>query len=100
MSERIYHRIQGRELNELMQRTGKVGGRRMRNIGSGILPRVKAYDGPLPPECTGIEFTTEVEPYSGSIPGKPTWRQGDAGVEVAELNELVLIPVTIIRRQD
>jgi hypothetical protein len=34
----------------------------MRNIGAGLVPRVKAYIGPLPAGRSGIEFTTSVEP--------------------------------------
>ncbi len=72
----------------------------MRNIGAGLIPRVKAYIGPLPAGRTGIEFTTSVEPDSGYPPGQACWSEGRPGVETLEPNELVAIRVTILKRQD
>jgi hypothetical protein len=83
-----------------MERTGKAGGRPMRNIGAGLIPRVKAHIGPLPPGRSGIEFTTSVDPDRGSPPGQASWSQGRLGVETLEPNELVAIRVTILKRQD
>jgi hypothetical protein len=72
----------------------------MRNIGAGLIPRVKAYVGPLPPDRPGIEFTTSVEPDRGSPPGQVSWSEGRPGVLTLDPNELVAIPVTILKRQD
>lgn len=98
--QRIYHRFQTAELNELMEQTGRVAGRPMRNIGVGLIPRVKAHIGPLPPGRSGIEFTTSVEPDSGSPPGQASWSAARPGVETLEPNELVAIRVTILKRKD
>jgi hypothetical protein len=96
----VYHRIQSAEDNELMERTGKVGGRPMRNITAGRFPKVKAFYGPLPPDQSGIEFTTPIPPDRGSPPAVAYWSADTPGVEVIDQNDYVQIPVTILRRQD
>jgi hypothetical protein len=96
----IYHRLQPPEQNELMERTQQVGGRPMRNIDAGLIPRVKAYIGALPAGRSGIEFTTSIEPDRGSPPGQVSWSEGRPGVLTLEPNELVVISVTILKRQD
>ena len=96
----VYHRLQSAEDNELMERTGKVGGRPMRNIFASRFPKVKAFRGPLPPGYSGIEFTTPIPPDPGTPPGLAYWSAGTPGVEVIDQNDYVQIPVTILRRQD
>lgn len=81
-------------------RAGKVFGRAARNTHSSDFPKVKAYEQRLKPNETGIEFTTEVEPWSGSPPKQGYWYQGQPGVEIIEPNIEVAIPVTIIKRKD
>lgn len=83
-----------------MERSGRIGGRPMRNIGAGVFPRVKAFIGPLPADRSGIEFETSIPPDPGSPPGQAFWSQGQPGVETIEANELVMIPVKILKRQD
>jgi RHS repeat-associated protein len=46
------------------------------------IPKVQAYDGPLPEGARGIEFTTDVEPDPYGIPGQPTWSGPRPGVRV------------------
>lgn len=72
----------------------------MRNIDAGLIPRVKAYIGALPAGRSGIEFTTSIEPDRGSPPGQVSWSEGRPGVLTLEPNELVVISVTILKRQD
>jgi len=55
-----FHRFQNAADNELVERAGMVGGRRARNIAAGFVPKVKAFEGPLPPGRAGIEFFTTV----------------------------------------
>lgn len=90
-----YYRLQGRELNELMEQTGKVGGRPARRS---HIPKVKAFVGRLG-DRVGIEFTTIVKPDTGTPPGYASWSAGTPGVEVIE-NDVVAIPVTITDRRD
>lgn len=94
--ERVYYyRLQGRELNELMERTGMVGGKPAR---WSHIPKVKAFVGRLE-DRFGIEFTTEVEPDEGTAPHLATWSQGRPGVITLE-NDVVAIPVTVTARRD
>jgi hypothetical protein len=79
-----------------METSGMIGGRPA--FGSTI-PKVKAFIGPLPPDRAGIEFTTDLDPDSGCPPGRAYWSEGRAGVETLEPNELVAIPVTIVKVQ-
>jgi hypothetical protein len=96
-----YHRFQSAAVNELVERTGLLGGHPARNIAAGFVPKVKAYEGPLPPGRAGIEFVTSVAPDLHHVPGCPVWSGPRTGV-VASMEEpdLVLIPVTIVKRVD
>lgn len=96
----IYCRLQDARLNERMVRAGKVFGRAARNTHSSDFPKVKAYERRLRANETGIEFTTEIEPYRQSPEGQAYWYQGQPGVEIIEPNIEVAIPVTIIKRRD
>ena len=94
-----YHRVQGQRENDLMQRTGMVGGRAPRNIFAGAIPKVKAFAGELPPGRTGVEFWTDVRPDEGRPPSQPSWSKGQPGVQELE-NDLVAIAVIITKRVD
>ncbi|HEY0144383.1 MAG TPA: hypothetical protein VGF48_26100 [Thermoanaerobaculia bacterium] len=100
MTAKIYHRYQSAADNELVASTGKLAGRAPRNIAVSMFPKVKAFLGRLADDRSGIEFTTEVPPDDGCPPGLAYWSEGQPGVEVLERNELVAIPVTIIKRND
>jgi hypothetical protein len=75
--------------------SGEVWGRPRRNFFAGLIPAVKAWDGPLPAEAIGVEFYTDVEPDPWSVPGWPEWTEGRAGVIVLEAGELVAIRVVV-----
>ena len=101
MPEKVhYFRYQSAADNELVESSGKLAGRAPRNIAQSMFPKVKAFIGSIEDERTGIEFTTDVEPDPGCPPGLAYWSEGRPGVEVLERNELVAIPVTIMRRND
>lgn len=96
-----FYRLQNTADNELVARTGMLGGHPARNIAAGLFPKVKAYEGHLPEGRTGIEFYTSVEPDPGRIPGCPVWSGPRPGVSSVEGDpDLVLIAVRIVRRVD
>jgi hypothetical protein len=80
----------------------QLWGKPRRNIYAGLVPAVKAWEGPLPANAVGVEFYTDVEPDPWSVPGWPEWSQGQRGVVIIERDYLVAIPVlvTIVRRDD
>jgi hypothetical protein len=86
--------------NELVSAGGLLWGRPRGNYFAGVVPCVKAWEGPLPEAIVGIEFYTEVEPDPWSVPGWPEWTQGRPGVIVLEKDELVAIPVIVTMRRD
>lgn len=86
--------------NELISASGQVWGRPRRNYFAGLIPVIKAWEGPLPPGAIGIEFYTDIEPDPSSVPGRPEWSEGRPGVIILERNELVAIPVVVTARQD
>lgn len=79
-----------------------AGGKAARNIfGGGGNPAVKAFDGLLPLDKTGIEFYTTVKPSSTVPGGIIWWYQGQPGVRVIDpVNDVVGIPIRITRRAD
>jgi hypothetical protein len=76
-----------------------VGGRAPRNTFASDIPSVKAYEGPLPENARGIEFSTPVEPYPYGVPGKPTWPRGHPGVLDID-GDTVGIPARFTKRRD
>jgi hypothetical protein len=75
--------------------SGELWGRPRRNFYAGLIPSVKAWEGPLPADAIGVEFYTNVEPDPWSVPGWPEWTEGRAGVIVHEPGALVAIPVVV-----
>lgn len=73
-ARRVYHRLAGPTqpptIVLVQQRTGRIRGYPARGR---HIPKVKAYEGPLPEGKQGIEFTTDVPPDRGGAPGLPTW---------------------------
>ena len=88
------------EENDLVSSSGQVWGRPRRNFFAGLVPAVKAWDGPLPENAVGVEFFTNVRPDPWSIPGWPHWTEGSPGVIVLEEGELVAIEVVVTVRRD
>jgi hypothetical protein len=86
--------------NELIVQAGTIWGKPRGNYFAGIVPCVKAWDGPLPDGIVGIEFYTDVQPDPWSVPGWPEWSEGRPGVIVLDSNELVAIPVVVTMRRD
>jgi len=80
--------------------SGQLWGRPRRNFFAGLVPAVKAWDGPLPADAIGVEFYTEVAPDPWSISGWPEWTEGQPGVIVLEDGELVAIPVVATMTRD
>lgn len=80
---------------ESIAASGQIWGRPRRNFFAGLIPAVKAWDGPLPLDAVGVEFFTDVEPDPWSVPGWPEWTEGRVGVVVLEAGELVAIPVVV-----
>lgn len=96
----VYHRLesptQPPNIVFVQQRSGTIRG--YPAMGSFIL-KVKAYDGPLPEDARGIEFSTNVPPDEGCAPSLPMWsgpRSGvrivrdDQGREFAEIDVVIL----------
>ncbi len=80
---RAYHRLasptQTAADAALQERTGEIWGRP--SLWSDI-PKVKAYDGPLPSGKAGVEFRTASPPDPGGAPGRPEWSGPRPGVAV------------------
>lgn len=95
-----FHRFQNAAMNEVMCRTGLIGGKADRNIAAGLFPRVKAHPGSLPPHRCGIEFFTTVAP-DDDIPRLATWTIGRPGVARLDYDpDVVVITGRIVRRVD
>lgn len=82
-SSPLYHRLESRTqppgIVVIQQRSGTIRG--YPALGS-LIPKVKAYGGPLPAGRRGIEFTTDVPPDPGCAPGRPTWSGPRQGVRI------------------
>jgi len=78
--------------------SNQIWGRRRQNFFAGLIPAVKAWEGPLPEGVVGVEFYTDVAPDPSSVPGWPEWTQDRPGVIVLERDELVAIPVVVTIR--
>jgi hypothetical protein len=83
-----------REVEEV-RASGELWGRARRNVFAGLIPAVKAWEGPLPQNAIGVEFYTDVPPDPWSVPGWPEWTEGQPGVSVLEPGELVAIPIIV-----
>lgn len=70
-------------------------GRPPRNVFASNIPKVKAYEGPLPDGERGIEFTTDVTPDPGCAPSQPVWSGPRDGVIVED--GFAKIRVTVVR---
>src|SRR6266702_8564301 len=81
--------------NALISSSSQIWGRPRGNYFAGVVPCVKAWEGPLPEGIVGIEFYTDVEPDPWSVPGWPEWSEGRPGVIILERNELVAIAVVV-----
>jgi hypothetical protein len=57
------------------------------------IPKVKAYEGPLPENARGIEFTTDVPPDQNCPPGRAYWSGPRAGVFVEGVRAKIAVVV-------
>jgi hypothetical protein len=93
---KTYHRLgDSPEIVEKIKESGELWGRPPRNTFASEIPKAKAYDGSLPSDAKGIEFTTTVPPDVGSGPGKPTWSGARPGVTTAD--DFAKIPVQVTK---
>ncbi|NJM76075.1 MAG: hypothetical protein HC852_10125 [Acaryochloridaceae cyanobacterium RU_4_10] len=86
---RIYHRLesptQTPAIAQLQKKSMELWGSPPHNTYQSDIPKVKAYEGSLPKRARGIEFTTDIEPDSGTPPGKGVcWSNLQKGVRIAE----------------
>jgi len=88
------------EENDLVVSSGQLWGMPRRNFYAGLVPAVKAWDGPLPKDAVGVEFFTNVPPDPWSVPGWPQWTEGSPDVIVLETGQLVAIDVVVTMRRD
>ena len=79
--------------------SGELRGKRRGNVYAGLVPAVKAWNGPLPSGVVGFEFHTDVEPDAHSAPDWPEWSQGAPGVRILDPDEVVAIDVIVSKRQ-
>ena len=96
-----FHRrceAQAEEIEKIVA-SGHIWGRPRRNFYAGLIPAVKAWDGPLPDGAIGVEFYTDVPPDPWSVPGWPEWTEGQPGVVILEARELVAIPVVVTMKR-
>jgi hypothetical protein len=92
-----FHRLQSKVWNDLMSRSGLIGGR---VPFGGRQPTVQAYEGSLPDDQPGIEFWTDVEPDPGGVPGQARWSLDRPGVLSREGGEVAAIPAKISKRRE
>ena len=94
-----YHRPNySADLIRLIIESGEFWGRPPRNSFKSDIPKVKAYDGPLPPGLTGFEFETEIPPDEGCVPGKPIWSGHPPRPGVIVAGEWAKIRVRILKQ--
>jgi RHS repeat-associated protein len=80
----------------LVQQSGVLMGRPARNTYASDIPQVKAYTGPLPADEKGFEFTTPLEPASGSqYTGRALWGAEQGAVVTGDWAS---IPVTVTKQ--
>ncbi|NJO93487.1 MAG: hypothetical protein HC820_02360 [Hydrococcus sp. RM1_1_31] len=105
-----YHRrespTQTPTVAKLQEESMEIWGTPPRNIFQSNIPKVQAYEGSLPADARGIEFTTDIEPDSGTPPGIACWSNDPdnprEGVRVEERDGktyLIIKVLSIVNRQ-
>lgn len=95
----LYHRIgDPADVIAKIGSSGELWGRVPRGFFQSDIPKVKAYDGALPGEEQGFEFTSTVAPDPGGVPGKPTWSGPRPGVRVEGEFAKIACIVTKVRK--
>lgn len=84
----------------------EIWGTSPKNFYQSNLPKVQAYEGSLPADVRGIEFTTDIEPDPGMPPGRACWsydsdrpRKGVRIEEKVDKKYCVIKVLTIENRQ-
>jgi len=107
----IFHRLnnnstQTPEVSRLVQNSGELFGTPPRGSD---LPTVQAFNGPLPPNASGFEFSTSAIGNIDNIAGTSTrFRPGDRGVELrpnvllpnGQTSDVAVIPCCVLKIQD
>ena len=92
----FYHRVESPTQTsadaQLQKASGEIWGKAPR---FSLIPKVKAYIGPLPAGQRGIEFSTDVPPDIGCPPGQAFWSAGNPGVQVR--GDVVRLAVTVTK---
>lgn len=90
-----FHRLgDSAEAVQGIRASGELRGNPPTNFFRSDIPKVKAYEGALPPGAKGFEFTTPVAPDRGHVPGKPTWSPGTPGVQERGGQSIIQCTVT------
>jgi hypothetical protein len=101
-SVHTYHRrespTQTPEVARLQEESLEIWGTPPKNINQSDIPKVQAYEGPLPADARGIEFTTDIGPDPCTPPKLAFWSGPRPGVKV-EGGYAKLKVLTIINRQ-
>ena len=84
------------DVAKLQEQTGEMWGRAPRNSD---IPKVQAWEGPLPEGKQGVEFYTDVAPDTGGAPGRPTWSGPRPGVRVEDDYAKICCEVTANTQQ-
>lgn len=94
-----FHRLtSSKEEVQSVLNSGELWGASPRNFFQSDIPKVKAFDGPLPAGEQGFEFETDVRPDRGHVPGKPTWAAKPRRAGIASDSEYAKIKVRVLRQ--
>jgi RHS repeat-associated protein len=93
----VYHRkVSAVETAQVLQ-SGEVWGRPPRNFIQSDIPKVQAFNGPLPPGQSGYEFVTDVEPDKGTPPWLASWSGDRWGVTTEDGFAKINVAVTKVQ---
>lgn len=96
--ERTYHRLGDSSENvQSIKESGELRGNPATNTYASDIPKVKAYDGPLPEGKKGFEFKTPAKPDAGGKPGQPTWSGDGHNPDVKTVNGQAVIKCTVTK---
>lgn len=95
---RTYHRLGDKPENvQSIKDSGELKGNPPTNTYASDIPKVKAYDGPLPEGKKGFEFKTSAKPDTGGKPGQLTWSGNGHNPDVKTVNGQAVIKCTVTK---
>ena len=95
---RVFHRRNDPIENiEKIKESGELRGNPPTNVFASDIPKVQAFDGPLPPGQKGFEFTTPSIPDKGSVPGRPDFSGNGFNPTVETRNGQAVIKCTVTK---